>query len=104
MARDSFTVQSSALPDDARLYSFEGAEALGRPFQFDVYVRVPHADDVDLNAPSTGPDDFYSPHAAGANFLFADGSVRFVKETIQIRVYRSLCTRDLGELVDPSSY
>ena len=65
---------------------------------------VAHADKTTLNGHGTGPDDFYSPHAGGSEFLFADGSARFVKQTIRLHVYRALCTRDLGELVEPDSY
>lgn len=62
------------------------------------------ADDVPLNGEGTSAVDFYSPHPGGANFLFADGSVRFVKESVNQPVYRALCTRDSGEIVVPNSY
>ena len=65
---------------------------------------IAHANWTDLNAHGTGPDDFYSPHAGGSNFLFADGSVRFVKQSINLRVYRALCTRASGEIIDAGSY
>lgn len=65
---------------------------------------VAHANKATLNGQGTGPDDFYSPHTGGSNFLFADGSVRFVKQTIDLRVYRALCTRDLGEIVTLDSF
>jgi prepilin-type processing-associated H-X9-DG protein len=35
---------------------------------------------------------FQSPHAAGAGFLFADGSARMLSESIDQRVYKSLST------------
>jgi prepilin-type processing-associated H-X9-DG protein len=63
-----------------------------------------HADTVRLNGPGTGPDDFYSPHPMGGNFLFADGSARFLHDTIDLRVLRALCTRDHGEIVSSDSY
>ena len=48
------------------------------------------------------PDDrvrgFYSLHPTGANFVFADASVRFVTETIDGKVYRALSTMDRGEI------
>jgi prepilin-type N-terminal cleavage/methylation domain-containing protein/prepilin-type processing-associated H-X9-DG protein len=65
---------------------------------------VAHANVVNFNAPGTGPDDFYSPHPLGGNFLFADGSVRFVRDSIRLPVFRALCTRDGGEIVSPDEY
>ncbi len=41
-----------------------------------------------------------SHHRGGVNTLFADGSTRFILETIQRPVWRSLGTRDGGEVVD----
>ncbi len=47
---------------------------------------------------------FGSRHPFGANFLFCDGSVRFLKETIDPRVYRSLGNRADGNLIDGDQY
>ena len=41
---------------------------------------------------------FRSHHPGGANFVFADGSVRFVKDGIATRTYRGLGTRAMGEV------
>jgi prepilin-type N-terminal cleavage/methylation domain-containing protein/prepilin-type processing-associated H-X9-DG protein len=41
---------------------------------------------------------FRSLHPGGANFCLADGSVRFVPETIDSDIYRTSCTRDGGEV------
>jgi prepilin-type N-terminal cleavage/methylation domain-containing protein/prepilin-type processing-associated H-X9-DG protein len=65
---------------------------------------VARVNDVNFNAPGTGPDDFYSPHPIGGNFLFVDGSVRFVRDTIDLSVLRALCTRDQGEIVSADAY
>ncbi|WP_439629936.1 DUF1559 domain-containing protein [Gemmata sp.] len=40
-----------------------------------------------------------SPHPGGANFAFADGSVRFLRESIPLGTYRSMASRDGGEVV-----
>jgi prepilin-type processing-associated H-X9-DG protein len=60
---------------------------------------VAHVDETVFNGPGTGPDDFYSPHPLGGHFLFADGSVRFVRNSIALTVLRALCTRDMGEII-----
>ena len=41
-----------------------------------------------------------SRHLGGVNALMADGATRFVKETIDLSVWRSLGTRNGGEIVD----
>jgi prepilin-type processing-associated H-X9-DG protein len=42
---------------------------------------------------------FRSRHPGGTQFCLADGSVRFVAETIEYKTYRGLCTTNLGEVV-----
>jgi prepilin-type N-terminal cleavage/methylation domain-containing protein/prepilin-type processing-associated H-X9-DG protein len=41
---------------------------------------------------------FGSEHDGGAQFLYADGSVHFLTETIELAIYQSLATRDGGEI------
>jgi prepilin-type N-terminal cleavage/methylation domain-containing protein/prepilin-type processing-associated H-X9-DG protein len=47
--------------------------------------------------------DAASRHPGGTNFVFGDGSVHFLRNTIAIDVYRALGTVDGGETVDAAS-
>ena len=47
---------------------------------------------------------FHSQHPGGANILFGDGSVRFLKTSTNLATLRSLGTRANGEVVSSDSY
>ena len=47
---------------------------------------------------------FRSLHPGGGNFAFADGSVKFIKDSINIITYRQLSTRAGGEIVSADQY
>jgi prepilin-type N-terminal cleavage/methylation domain-containing protein/prepilin-type processing-associated H-X9-DG protein len=47
---------------------------------------------------------FKSKHPGGANFAMADGSVRFIKQTIDPRTYNALASRAGGEITSSNSY
>ncbi len=44
----------------------------------------------------------FSFHSGGVNVLFGDGSVRFIKETINLATFRAVLTLSGGEVVDSS--
>jgi prepilin-type N-terminal cleavage/methylation domain-containing protein/prepilin-type processing-associated H-X9-DG protein len=44
-------------------------------------------------------NEIYSFHSGGANILVADGSVRFLRESIDIRILAALVTRSGGEAI-----
>jgi prepilin-type N-terminal cleavage/methylation domain-containing protein/prepilin-type processing-associated H-X9-DG protein len=58
---------------------------------------------------STWPDNStysnaQSQHPGGVNTLMADGSVKFVKDSVSQNVWFALGTRSSGEVIDASSY
>jgi prepilin-type processing-associated H-X9-DG protein len=74
-------------------------------------VNVPAPHSLNWSLPDANPPcinlgqwGFRSPHPGGANFLFADGSVRFIKDSVNYLVYRNLGTRGRGEVISADSY
>jgi prepilin-type N-terminal cleavage/methylation domain-containing protein/prepilin-type processing-associated H-X9-DG protein len=51
-----------------------------------------------------GQFGFRSQHPGGTNFLFGDGSVKFLKQGIDLKVYRGLGTRKGGEIIGADAY
>lgn len=61
----------------------------------------------ELDGPNSRPahaDQFWSRHPGGAQFAFADGSVRFLKEKRPLAIFQALATRQCGEIVSADSY
>jgi prepilin-type N-terminal cleavage/methylation domain-containing protein/prepilin-type processing-associated H-X9-DG protein len=45
-----------------------------------------------------------SAHPGGVNLAFGDGSVRFIKDSVSLPIWRALSTRNGGEIVGGSDY
>jgi prepilin-type N-terminal cleavage/methylation domain-containing protein/prepilin-type processing-associated H-X9-DG protein len=57
-----------------------------------------------INNPRAHVEDYWSQHPGGANFVFADGSVHFLKSTLSPAPWRALATRASGEVISADSY
>ena len=45
-----------------------------------------------------------SHHAGGVNTLFGDGSVKFIKDPVNLQVWRALGTRNGGEVISADAF
>jgi prepilin-type N-terminal cleavage/methylation domain-containing protein/prepilin-type processing-associated H-X9-DG protein len=78
-----------------------GATATGRPLNWTIPVGT--TTDPGFVLQDDRLQCFGSQHTGGANFCFADGSVRFLSDGVPYSVIAALCTRNGREVVDMSS-
>jgi prepilin-type N-terminal cleavage/methylation domain-containing protein/prepilin-type processing-associated H-X9-DG protein len=55
------------------------------------------------NSPLGHTDEMFSLHPGGANVLMGDGSVRFIKQTINLLTWSVLSSRSNGEVINADS-
>jgi len=56
------------------------------------------------NSPLGHTDEMFSLHPGGANVLTGDGSVRFVKQSINLLTWQALSSRGNGEVISADAY
>jgi prepilin-type N-terminal cleavage/methylation domain-containing protein/prepilin-type processing-associated H-X9-DG protein len=56
------------------------------------------------NSPLGHTDEMYSLHPGGANVLFGDGSVRFIKQSVNLLAWQALSSRAIGEVISADAY
>ena len=81
-------------------YPAEGAPVLILGHTGDAYDNPPHTPNSAVNH----VDDFWSRHPQGANFLFVDGSVQQINNTINPQVWWALGTKAGDEVLDTGNY
>ncbi len=79
------------LPGPCALNCTNGEQAAGLPFPLPYYG-------------SEGNAEAFSFHPGGINVLLGDGSARFIKETIGIRIFAKLVTRKGGEVLSADQF
>jgi prepilin-type N-terminal cleavage/methylation domain-containing protein/prepilin-type processing-associated H-X9-DG protein len=57
-----------------------------------------------INNPEAHVEDYWSMHPGGINALFGDGSVHFLKSSINPIPWRAMATRNFGEVISSDSY
>jgi prepilin-type processing-associated H-X9-DG protein len=74
------------------------------PTQFEINLGVVDVPPHTPNSTVCHVDDFWSMHPQGVNFLFVDGSVRQINNTINPLIYGALGTRAGGEVITLGEY
>ena len=59
---------------------------------------------INARPPLEYGEELTSQHPGGVNAVFGDGSVRFLKNSMNGAALSAICTRALGEVVDATSY
>jgi prepilin-type N-terminal cleavage/methylation domain-containing protein/prepilin-type processing-associated H-X9-DG protein len=100
-----------------------GTRNVGTAWVMAVNINIPNNGYSHVNAPNTprcsytgsGSDNLYwcgmmcsaaptSNHSGGVNVCFADGSVKFIKNSVNLQTWWALGSRNLGEVVSSDSY
>ncbi|GIW86053.1 MAG: prepilin-type N-terminal cleavage/methylation domain-containing protein [Isosphaeraceae bacterium] len=81
-------------------------DTLGFPYRMNDCGYASTTDHWGPALPTAGQTlpNFRSMHVGGAHFLFADGTVRFLKNTIDLRAYMDLSTIAGGDLVSSDAF
>jgi prepilin-type N-terminal cleavage/methylation domain-containing protein/prepilin-type processing-associated H-X9-DG protein len=94
---------AGVLPAASTIYnpaSGQGCQNLRPP----ITSVVVHSRQYTVNTPGASPAAFHTLHPGGGNFLFMDGSVRFLKNSVDLDTLRALATRNYGEVVSGDAY
>ncbi len=90
-------------------YGLDGASADGTQFPGSCAINCTNGEDIGgqtfpYPAPYgyEGTGETFAFHPQGANILFADGSVHFAYEKIDIRLFARMVTRDKGDITSLS--
>jgi prepilin-type N-terminal cleavage/methylation domain-containing protein/prepilin-type processing-associated H-X9-DG protein len=83
----------TTLPGPCAINCTNGADVYGQSYPYPAFT--------DANGIVSGSGETYAFHSAGANVLFGDGTVVFLRENADIRVFARLVTRAGGETAAP---
>lgn len=74
------------------------ADRINKPFTTESFIDVPGMNDCTFAAGGDATGNFRSQHVGGCHFLFADGSVHFISENVDLNLYQALSTIQGGEV------
>ncbi len=96
----------------AGVFASAGTGGTGVNYDYDSAILAVHSgpslyEDPQVIHPPNSPlghtDEMYSLHPGGSNVLMGDGSVRFVKQSINLRTWQGLSSRAGGEVISADS-
>jgi prepilin-type N-terminal cleavage/methylation domain-containing protein/prepilin-type processing-associated H-X9-DG protein len=104
-------------PDDA-LQQCQAVDIYNLNNQFPLFMGAPWLNGqhifLHVSTPDTRSCGFFlalraemppsSRHPGGVNMLFGDGSVKFIKDSINLQIWRAMGTRAGGEIISSDSY
>ncbi|MBX7165963.1 MAG: DUF1559 domain-containing protein [Pirellulales bacterium] len=99
-----YRVNGGGWPRPASDFSIDGSSSDGTTFPGPCVVNCTNGEDfgqTDFPHPfygTEGSGEVYAFHPSGANAAFGDGSVRFIQESVDTRVFTAMVTRDKGEV------
>jgi prepilin-type N-terminal cleavage/methylation domain-containing protein/prepilin-type processing-associated H-X9-DG protein len=112
--RNSHFVQSTwvgVVPKQEVIYSSDAPKPPYNPklppcqnWRPSITAILVHSRQYTINARDGSPASFHSAHSVGGNFLFMDGHVKFILNSIELDVMRAMCTRADGEVVPGDAY
>jgi prepilin-type N-terminal cleavage/methylation domain-containing protein/prepilin-type processing-associated H-X9-DG protein len=98
------------LADNINNLSTQGYSNVGAPWVYGYHSTTSYWHSAPPNTrscmfpPSRISTTANSRHPGGVNLGLADGSVRFIKSTINLQTWRALGTRNLGEVISSDGY
>ena len=102
LAKSSMTTPSASQGNDRGAYWCQGRFPQG---PLTTMMITPNATTADCDyVAGTGMHAMRSRHSGGINLLMSDGSVKFIKNSINQMTWWALSTKAGGEVIDQSSY
>jgi prepilin-type N-terminal cleavage/methylation domain-containing protein len=94
---------AGVLPDSEVIYNPD--RGLGcKNWRPAITAILVHSRQYTVNRPDASPASFHTEHPGGGCFLFMDGSVHFIKNSVNLDTMRALSTRNYGEVVSADAY
>lgn len=75
------------------------ANRINKTYTTETLIDLGNYSSCSLGSSSDATSNFRSQHVGGCHFLYADGSVHFISENIDLGVYQGLSTMQGGEIV-----